>query len=792
MANKINCPDVKWFRLLAAGRLTSEQEKKLERHLEKCETCQRHVDELNDLSQFETDTAHRVSNIVNMDSKNLQNRLNVIKSEEPTELAKVNNYLDVQPWLQSSSRGVDQIAEFEIIDFVGRGGMGVVFKCLDTKLERTVALKLMSPQMLAEDSASERFLREARSAAKINHPHVVTVHAVNEVRGLPYLVMEFIEGHSLENRIQSGQAMTFSEVSRIAQQVLAGLAEAHEQGVLHRDIKPANIMLDSKTDNAKIADFGLACSMEGSKLTRTGLLIGTPEFLSPEQAMGLETDERSDLFSVGCVLYALCCGSSPFSGTSVMATLDNVRSLSPKPIANLNRSVPGWFARLVEELLTKEKELRVPSASAALDHFQLHSTVQRETALQIDLSTTQKILQHKQERQNKFLHALSIFTLALCLLISTVFWWFYSRQTIDKNPTENTTSTNKDFEDHNDLPGLSPDSDNVFTVNNFDELLEVVELPQANINIILPSDAWIGIDDCVEISNKNVTISTWGQTPAALAIQTFEKPAFVVDQGSLKLSNVSISDLVEEDANEDENRDTDDFASMIVCQSAAFELSDSTVDCHQNRFCVDLEKSDAQVSGSRLLGSERAILSVSDANNTYFEFENSLFIAPVAIQTDDGSQLRFNIDKCTFLSEYLINASVGTPRSKLFDLKCADSVFLSTEAMVCVSELENTNTIKTTILSNLFRFTGQGNLLPPAWLFVDDEEHELELLLSDVFPALPGLGNQPIAPALLQITEFDEILEQISDGEFGFADRLEAYGEVGAKIELWEKRFRSD
>src|SRR5262249_54388258 len=200
------------------------------------------------------------------------------------------------------------LAHYRILKLLGRGGMGVVFQAEDTQLQRTVALKLIHPEFAANPVARERFLREARACAALRSDHVVTVYQVGQDRGLPFLAMEFLQGQTLEGRLR-GERLPLPEVLRVGREIAAGLAAAHARGLIHRDVKPATIWLEAPTGRVKLLDFGLArAAGSHSGLTQTGRIIGTPEFMSPEQARGEDLDARSDLFGLGAVLYALCTG----------------------------------------------------------------------------------------------------------------------------------------------------------------------------------------------------------------------------------------------------------------------------------------------------------------------------------------------------------------------------------------------------------------------------------------------------------------------------------------------------
>lgn len=192
------------------------------------------------------------------------------------------------------------ISHYRILEKIGAGGMGVVYKAEDTKLKRVVALKFLPPEMTRDEEAKERFIQEAQAAAALDHPNICTVHEINEEDGQTYIVMAYIEGQSIKEKIASGPLKT-DETLDIAIQVAEGLKAAHIRGIVHRDIKPANIMLMEK-GQAKIMDFGLAKLEWGVDLTKTATILGTVAYMSPEQAQGEKVDHRTDIWSLGCVL----------------------------------------------------------------------------------------------------------------------------------------------------------------------------------------------------------------------------------------------------------------------------------------------------------------------------------------------------------------------------------------------------------------------------------------------------------------------------------------------------------
>ena len=227
--------------------------------------------------------------------------------------------------LLAPPRGPDEIGylgSYRILKVLGMGGMGVVFQAQDPTLGRIVALKGMLPSVAAKAANRERFLREARATAGLRHDHIVVVHTVGEDRGFPYLVMEFLEGESLEDRLTRERRLPLDEILRIGLEIASGLAAAHAAGLVHRDVKPANIWLQCPAGRVKILDFGLArATADDTRLTLSGIILGTPAYMAPEQARGHAVDSRTDLFSLGTVLYRLCAGELPFKGDNTLAIL---------------------------------------------------------------------------------------------------------------------------------------------------------------------------------------------------------------------------------------------------------------------------------------------------------------------------------------------------------------------------------------------------------------------------------------------------------------------------------------
>ncbi len=277
---------------------------------------------------------------------------------------------EVLAFLKPATRpgALGRLAHYEVLDVVGSGGFGTVLKAFDDRLHRVVAIKMLAPQLAANGTARARFLRESRSAAPIRDEHVVNVFAVSEPdEPVPYLVMEFVAGQTLQQKLERAGPLPVREVLRIGAQTARGLAAAHANGLVHRDIKPANILMENGVERVKITDFGLARAADDASLSHSGYVAGTPMFMSPEQARGDTLDPRSDLFSLGSVLYALCTGRPPFRADSALAVLKRVVEDEPRPIREVNPEIPQWLADVVARLHAKNPADRFQTAREVAD-----------------------------------------------------------------------------------------------------------------------------------------------------------------------------------------------------------------------------------------------------------------------------------------------------------------------------------------------------------------------------------------------------------------------------------------
>jgi hypothetical protein len=372
---QITCPDSALLKGLLDGALAADEQADLSAHLEGCPRCQHTLEDLAAGKETWVEAAQKLSAGERTPEPGLLRVMEVSMKEgprgAPPEVPPTETPLDfLDPPAEAGHLG--RLGRYEVIEVIGRGGMAVVLKALDPGLHRVVAIKVLAPQLATTASARKRFEREGRAAAAVSHEHVVAVHGVAEHRGLPYLVMEYIAGVSLQERLDARGPLGLKEVLRIGMQAARGLAAAHAQGLVHRDIKPANILLHNGVERVKLTDFGLARAVDDASLTRSGLVAGTPQYMAPEQARGEAVDHRADLFSLGSVLYALCAGRPPFRASTTLGVLRRVAEEPARPLREVNPDVPSWFAALVEKLHAKDPAARFASAAELADLLERH------------------------------------------------------------------------------------------------------------------------------------------------------------------------------------------------------------------------------------------------------------------------------------------------------------------------------------------------------------------------------------------------------------------------------------
>lgn len=343
--------------------LSDEESEALTQHLNECTTCQRR------LEQFAAADADWAT--VRQLQKGPASRS--APSAAPFEIEDASGFTasatDFAVHYLSPATAPDaigQLDDIEILDVVGRGGMGVVLKGRQSSMQRLVAVKVLRPDLGAHGVARRRFLREAQAIAAVAHPNVMPIHAVVTTGRLLYLVMPFLDCESLEQRVQRGGSFPALETLTIGLQVARALEAAHAQGLVHRDVKPENILLERTGNRVWLADFGLARVVDDAALTHSGVIAGTPMYMSPEQARGEAIDGRSDLFSLGSVLYMMAAGRPPFRAATTYGVLRRIIETSPRSLREIDPSIPRWIEPLIARFHEKLPARRIASATEAV------------------------------------------------------------------------------------------------------------------------------------------------------------------------------------------------------------------------------------------------------------------------------------------------------------------------------------------------------------------------------------------------------------------------------------------
>lgn len=377
----------------------------LEEHLESCESCQRRMQnsagsdqdwnlaretlshvglELGSRggknsqtsNEFESTFYYKVD-VEESDNQELENQHNN-EARLPSFTTKSNSFSsaasigEIDDLLESPRHpeNLGRVERYEIERMIGRGGMGVVFKGHDSELNRPVAIKILSPHLAGHGTARQRFTREAKAAAAVVHDNVVPIYDIQAESDRPFIVMPFVNGVSLQEYIESHGQVGMRELLRVALQIASGLSAAHAQGLVHRDIKPANILLENGLNRVQITDFGLARAADDAAMTHSGMIAGTPHYMSPEQSRGESIDQRSDLFSLGCVLYFMATGRTLYRGEGPYSVIAQISNGNYTPVRELNDEVPAFIAEIIEKLLEVKPEHRFQTAKQLVHYLE--------------------------------------------------------------------------------------------------------------------------------------------------------------------------------------------------------------------------------------------------------------------------------------------------------------------------------------------------------------------------------------------------------------------------------------
>jgi serine/threonine-protein kinase len=355
------------LQLVVSEQQTETPHEQIETHVADCQQCQ------DRLLEFAADDSWRSSFCISIGELSEQSAFEntdtrFFNGERDTanddfELHTIDQMLEdvLQPPTHPETLG--RLGRYEVEKVIGFGGMGIVLRGFDRELHRPVAIKMIAPRLSRNGTAKERFLREAKAAGALLHPNVIGIHDISESNDVPWFVMPLVVGPTLQEVVEKNGPLPTKEVVRIGKQIAAGLAAAHQQGLVHRDIKPANILVDNQINRIVITDFGLARREAEESMTQTGMLAGTLNYMSPEQSRGEDVDARSDLFSLGSLLFFLSTGVTPFQSSAPMGIIHKVGNEPHSNAQALNPDVPAQLAKMIDRLLEKSPSDRFQSAN---------------------------------------------------------------------------------------------------------------------------------------------------------------------------------------------------------------------------------------------------------------------------------------------------------------------------------------------------------------------------------------------------------------------------------------------
>jgi serine/threonine protein kinase len=415
------CPDQAELQDLLLGRSAGEKRIELEEHYLSCPKCAANSESIavtDDLTQALLNKS-RPSGIENelqsaiTQAKTLARLLDTVADQNPiaadvTSGAELNSgrnerqcFNFLAPPQQEDEIG--RFANYRILEVLGIGGMGIVFRAEDHLLKRVVALKVMKPAVAAKPESKSRFIREAQATAALSHDHIVQIYQVGEERGTPFIAMQYLAGQSLQAILDKPKKLRQLDVARIGAEVASGLSVAHEKGLIHRDIKPDNIWIEAKTYRAKILDFGLARDLSAeTELTQSGVILGTPSYMAPEQIAGQELGARCDLFSLGCVLYYLACGQRAFESPNIAGLLHSISNKPAVPIEQRASGLHPQLAKLIMQLLEKDPKQRpADAAMVARALKQIQVDLRAKQRLNEQAITSQPTLSLKASKASK-------------------------------------------------------------------------------------------------------------------------------------------------------------------------------------------------------------------------------------------------------------------------------------------------------------------------------------------------------------------------------------------------------
>ena len=717
--------------------LAHPAESRMAQHLNDCSACRSKLDRMQrsiDLFSWMNQPLKETSWAFDT---NLDTHLNKLKSS----LAKQNNSNSISSgeftsWFDQSENPnfIGRIGEFELMEVIGRGGMGAVFKAFDRKLERIVAIKVMCPTLIGakgDTVSSKRFLREAQSVAGINHPNVVSVYSVDQIRGLPYLVMEYVKGESLQQLLHRIPKLRLRTALKISKRVALGLSAAHVTGIIHRDVKPANILIETKSRSIKLTDFGLARTSDNA-LTESGHLMGTPEFLAPEQFRFAKLDHRVDLFSLGSVMYQLLTGQVPFRAQSPHAIMNQICHQQPTSMLEVAPNVPDSVAALVDRLLQKDPNDRPDSASDVANSIQELLDLSRrpsktEPAIANVSKKTKMAAKEKTKQAWSKSKSLTFLATLAVITLSIAGWLLITAPVMEASNEPKPSASENDLIEKNKPQTLkvsavstparhvTVDSE-VTTLHNrnqwteFFERLETSGLP-TELTIELAFDEMVEVSP-IEIVKRSVTMVPASGFQPKISFELRElEPCILVEEGSLEMKDIIVSAGTPEAIDE---ADAEEFAGIVQTTDSSLKLTHCGIKA-DGRGCLNLEESDCKLENCKIISNQEVSIHFATESDHLLEIEGSLLTGKKILSIEPVDLCHVELHRNNFVGEIGIALFLAESDEARVDFQTSENVFNVSEAMMSLEEVEVEFEDESEICE-VVSWDGEANKLPKTLL----------------------------------------------------------------------------
>ena len=711
-----DCPAESTLQKLLSDRLAADISRRLAEHVGQCDSCQQKLVEY----EAAPNVANQVAGLKNKthDSDHLSDVMNDLKSlrsnspPDPPATAEIS--IDTTSFTHDG---------YELLGMLGKGGMGVVYKAHEKALDRIVAIKVLSPTLASDPASRQRFVREARSAAAVVHPNVITIHAISDKLPLPYLVMEYVEGISLQQQLDAGSPISIENIVRIGRQIAAGLSAAHSKSVVHRDIKPGNILLNATTGKVLLGDFGLARAINQSRLTQTGTLLGTPAYVAPEVVeQPNAADQRADLFSLGVVMYAMCTGDSPFQADTLFGTLHRLASLSPKPLAQTATEVPQWLSQIVARLLEKNPDDRFQSAAElreALGRGVSQPVVTANTPTSTTLApqpvsqretipklNTGKRTKRRSRSNPTWLYGGALAAIGLIVALGAVMLSSNGARdtasaeqsqgrvkpdsTKAKQNPPNTPSIERQSAEPqlptiqwttNDTGVFVCKDDDGEIVDRYDTLQDAIDSQSADGTIEIQTDGPLKISQCF-IENSRTIIAGDGFTPTLVFEPNHEidLEAMLSTEGTLTLQGIELR-LPERFGEEEEY-------SLIGVQSPGqIELIDCRLVVEAGGFCVS-SHSQVAIENCHFHAPQSTVLDLDPHQDTQITLKNSWLSGQTVFESGRDFAQVIDMNQCTVVCSELVRTYEEVESESELQLLSQQSLFVCKDTMILLEDEE--------------------------------------------------------------------------------------------------------